>query len=189
MWEERIRKIEVALKSLCVCGVCVCGCVCECVCCGCVCVCVWCVCAYVVCACVCVFACVFACVCVCVCVCVYVCLRCVGVVCVWCVCAVRVCVVWCVCVCLRCVFVLYYFCVTFVYFLNMSRAWLFVFNTRSSIYSKYKSFHTKKCKNKPQAEGRVNHVCTEEHRRSSTLFSNKKQSSTIVSLSKVIFAY
>ncbi len=28
--------------------------------------------------------------------------------------------------------------------------------------------------NKPQAEGRVNHVCTEEHRRrSSTLFSNK----------------
>ncbi len=28
--------------------------------------------------------------------------------------------------------------------------------------------------NKPQAEGRVNHVCTEEHRRS-TLFSNKKQ--------------
>ncbi len=29
-------------------------------------------------------------------------------------------------------------------------------------------------KNKPQAEGRVNHVCTEEHRRSSTLFSFKK---------------
>ncbi len=29
--------------------------------------------------------------------------------------------------------------------------------------------------NKPQTEGRVNHVCTEEHRRSSTLFSNKKQ--------------
>ncbi len=30
--------------------------------------------------------------------------------------------------------------------------------------------------NKPQAEGRVNHVCTEECRRiSSTLFSNKKQ--------------
>ncbi len=29
--------------------------------------------------------------------------------------------------------------------------------------------------NKPQAEGKVNHVCTEEHRRrSSTLFSNKK---------------
>ncbi len=29
--------------------------------------------------------------------------------------------------------------------------------------------------NKPQTEGRVNHVCTEEHRRrSSTLFSNKK---------------
>ncbi len=40
--------------------------------------------------------------------------------------------------------------------------------------------------NKPQTEGRVNHVCTEEHRRSSTLFSNKTQSSTIVSLSKVI---
>ncbi len=41
--------------------------------------------------------------------------------------------------------------------------------------------------NKPQAEGKVNHVCTEEHRRSSTLFSNKKKWSTIVSLSKVIF--
>ncbi len=27
--------------------------------------------------------------------------------------------------------------------------------------------------NKPQTEGRVNHVCTEEHRRSSTLFSDK----------------
>ncbi len=42
--------------------------------------------------------------------------------------------------------------------------------------------------NKTQTEGRVNHVCTEEHRRSSTLFSNKKQRSTSVSLSKVIFA-
>ncbi len=31
------------------------------------------------------------------------------------------------------------------YFLNMIRAWLFVFNTRSSIYSKCKAFHTKKC--------------------------------------------
>ncbi len=37
--------------------------------------------------------------------------------------------------------------------------------------------------NKPQTEGRVNHVWTEEHSRSSTLFSNKH----IVSLSKVIF--
>ncbi len=38
--------------------------------------------------------------------------------------------------------------------------------------------------NKPQTEGRVNHVCTEEHRRSSTLFSNKKlkQQSTIVNV-------
>ncbi len=75
------------------------------------------------------------------------------------------------------------------YFLNMSRAWLFVFNTRSYIYSKCKSpFTPKSVMNKPQTEGRVNHVCTEEHRRSSTLFSNKKQQwSTIVSLSKVIF--
>ncbi len=31
------------------------------------------------------------------------------------------------------------------YFLIMSRALLFVFNTRSYIYSKYKSFYTKKC--------------------------------------------
>ncbi len=36
--------------------------------------------------------------------------------------------------------------------------------------------------NKPQTEGRVNHVCTEEHRRSSTLFSDKQQRSTIVNL-------
>ncbi len=31
------------------------------------------------------------------------------------------------------------------YFLSMSRAWLFVFNIRRSIYSKRKAFHTKKC--------------------------------------------
>ncbi len=37
--------------------------------------------------------------------------------------------------------------------------------------------------NKPQTEGRVNHVCTEEHRRSSTLFSKKHNDS----LSKVMF--
>ncbi len=43
------------------------------------------------------------------------------------------------------------------YFLNMSRAWLFVFNTRSYIYSKCKSpFTPKSVMNKPQAEGRVN---------------------------------
>ncbi len=42
--------------------------------------------------------------------------------------------------------------------------------------------------NKPQTEGRVNHVCTEEHRgRFNTLQQLKtKQRSTIVSLSKVI---
>ncbi len=42
--------------------------------------------------------------------------------------------------------------------------------------------------NKPQTEGRVNHVCTEEHREevqhSSAI---KQQRSTIISLSKVIF--
>ncbi len=45
------------------------------------------------------------------------------------------------------------------------------FNTRRSIYIKCKAFHTKiSVLNKPPAEGRVNHVCTEEHRRrSSTL--------------------
>ncbi len=43
------------------------------------------------------------------------------------------------------------------YFLIMSRAWLFVFNTRSSIYSKCKSpFTPKSVMNKPQAEGKVN---------------------------------
>ncbi len=78
------------------------------------------------------------------------------------------------------------------YFLIMSTAWWFVFNTISYIYSKCKSpFTPKSVMNKPQTEGRVNHVCTEEHRRrSSTLFSKKtKQWSTIVSLSKVIFTY
>ncbi len=54
-----------------------------------------------------------------------------------------------------------YFCVTFTllsrYFLNMSRAWLFVFNTISSIYSKCKSLsHQNSVMNKPQAEERVN---------------------------------
>ncbi len=65
------------------------------------------------------------------------------------------------------------------------------FNIISSIYSKCKSpFTPKSVMNKPQTEGRVNHVCTEEHRRSSTLFSDKtQQRSTIVSLSKVISAY
>ncbi len=37
-----------------------------------------------------------------------------------------------------------------------------------------KAFTPKSVMNKPQTEGRVNHVCTEEHRRRSTLFSNKK---------------
>ncbi len=52
----------------------------------------------------------------------------------------------------------------------MSRAWLFVFNTRSYIYSKCKSpFTPKSVMNKPQAEGKVNHVCTVERRRLNTL--------------------
>ncbi len=53
---------------------------------------------------------------------------------------------------------------------------MFDFNTiRFCIYSKCKSpFTPKSVINKPQAEGRVNHVCTVERRRSSTLFSNKK---------------
>ncbi len=43
------------------------------------------------------------------------------------------------------------------YFFYMSRAWLFVFNTRSSIYSKCKSLlQPKSVMNKPQAEGRIN---------------------------------
>ncbi len=74
----------------------------------------------------------------------------------------------------------------------MSRAWLFVFNTISFIYSKCKSpFTPKSVMNKPQAEGKVNHVCTVDTGEDSTLFSNKKtkQRSTIVSLSKAIFAY
>ncbi len=40
------------------------------------------------------------------------------------------------------------------YLLNMSRAWLFVFNARSSIYSK-SPFTPKSVMNKPQAEGKV----------------------------------
>ncbi len=43
------------------------------------------------------------------------------------------------------------------YFLNMSRAWLFVFNTKSYVYSKCKSIATtKSVMNKPHAEGKVN---------------------------------
>ncbi len=42
--------------------------------------------------------------------------------------------------------------------------------------------------NKPQAEGRVINVCTVK-RRKRRIFSNKKTMSTMVSLSKVIFAY
>ncbi len=62
------------------------------------------------------------------------------------------------------------------YFLNMSRAWLFVFNTISYIYSKCKSpFTPKSVLNKPQAEERVNHICSvEQRKKGSTLFSNKQ---------------
>ncbi len=50
---------------------------------------------------------------------------------------------------------------------------MFVFNTIFSIYSTCKSLSQKKSvMNKPQAEGRVNHVCTVEE--GSTLFTNKK---------------
>ncbi len=43
------------------------------------------------------------------------------------------------------------------YFLNINRDYLFVFNTKSYIYSKCKSpFTPKSVMNKPQAEGNVN---------------------------------
>ncbi len=49
---------------------------------------------------------------------------------------------------------------------------LIAFDTIRSIYSKCKSaFTPKSVMNKPQAEGRVNHICPGE---CSTLFSNKK---------------
>ncbi len=78
------------------------------------------------------------------------------------------------------------------YFLNMSRAWLFVCNTRSSIESKCKSpFTPKSVINKPQAKGKVNSLLysrTQEKKfqHSSAII---KKWSTIVSLSKVNFAY
>ncbi len=43
-----------------------------------------------------------------------------------------------------------------------------------------KPFKPKSVMNKPQAEGRVNHVCTEEHRRRSTLFSNKNNEAQLL---------
>ncbi len=46
-----------------------------------------------------------------------------------------------------------YFRITF---LNMSRAWLFVFNIISYIYNKCKSPFTPKSVIKPQVEGKVN---------------------------------
>ncbi len=63
------------------------------------------------------------------------------------------------------------------YFLNMSRAWLFIFNIRSSIYSKCKSpFTPKSVMNKPQAEGRVNsRLYSRNAGEDSTLFSNQAQ--------------
>ncbi len=77
------------------------------------------------------------------------------------------------------------------YFLNMSMAWLFVFNIRSSIYSKCKSpFTTKSIMNKPQAEGEVNsRLYSRTQEKKVQHSSNKKQWSTSVSLFKVIFAY
>ncbi len=77
------------------------------------------------------------------------------------------------------------------YIFNMSRAWLFVFNTISSIYSECKSpFTPKSVMNKPQAEGRVNRLYSRTQEKkvqhSSVI---EKQWSTIVSLSKVMFDY
>ncbi len=43
------------------------------------------------------------------------------------------------------------------YFFNLGRACMFVFNIKKSyIFGKYKSFHTKRVMNTPQAEGKVN---------------------------------
>ncbi len=75
------------------------------------------------------------------------------------------------------------------YFLNMSRAWLFVFNIRSSNYNKCKSpFTPKSVMNKRQAEGRVNSRLYRRTQEKKVQHSSaiKKQWSTIVSLPKVI---
>ncbi len=64
----------------------------------------------------------------------------------------------------------------------MNRVLLFVFNSISYIYIKCKSpFTPKSVMNKPQAEGKINHVCTVEEKiqHSSAI---KKQSSTIVNV-------
>ncbi len=42
--------------------------------------------------------------------------------------------------------VLRYFCITFVLLLNMSKAWLFVFNNEVLFIANVKAFHTKKFK-------------------------------------------
>ncbi len=71
------------------------------------------------------------------------------------------------------------------YFLNMSRAWLFIFNRRSSIYSKCKSsFTPKSVMNKPQTEERVNHICTAEcrKRRFNTLQKKNNEAQLLVYL-------
>ncbi len=76
------------------------------------------------------------------------------------------------------------------YFLNMSRAWLFVFNTRGYIYSKCKAFHTKKCNESTSdwrtSTSRLYRRTQEKIQHSSAI---NKQWITIVSLSKVHFAY
>ncbi len=75
------------------------------------------------------------------------------------------------------------------YFLNMSRAWLFVFSIRSSVYSKCRSpFTPTSVMNKPQTEGRVNHVCsrTQEKIQHSSAIKNH-ESQLLVYLKSFLF--
>ncbi len=86
---------------------------------------------------------------------------------------------------------LHYFCVTFALLFKYEQG-LIVFNIRSCNYSKCKSpFTPKSVMNKPQPEGKLNSRLYSRPQEKKVHHSSaiKKQSSTIVSLSKVIFAY
>jgi len=64
-----------------------------------------------------------------------------------------------------------YFCVTFLIWAGLD---CLFFVQEVLFIANVKTFTPKSVMNKHQAEGRVNHVCTEEYERSSTLNRNKK---------------
>ncbi len=71
---------------------------------------------------------------------------------------------------------LHYFCVTFALLFKYEQGLIVFFLIQEVLFiANIKAFHTKKSvMNKPQAEGRVNHVCTEEVQHSSAIKKNNE---------------